>query len=182
LEITEEPVEGMAIKILPVDFSEKEILRNLLEKYDYEFSQYDQRDINSLGLFGYKYLDYYWTEERRWAFFIQVEGKLAGFAMVNDFPETQEVIDYAMAEFFVLFKYRGQGVGKYVAHQLFERFPGRWQLKLHPKNTASVSFWDSVIDSFTKGNYRLEKAHPLAEYEDGTLGDVYFWGSARNLM
>ncbi|NMB01062.1 MAG: GNAT family N-acetyltransferase, partial [Firmicutes bacterium] len=29
----------MKIELVPVDVSEKEILRNLLEKYDYEFSQ-----------------------------------------------------------------------------------------------------------------------------------------------
>ena len=44
----------MKIELTPVDVSEKEILRNLLEKYDYEFSQYDQRDVNHLGLYGYE--------------------------------------------------------------------------------------------------------------------------------
>ena len=32
---------------------------NLLEKYEYDFSQYNQRDVNDLGLFGYDYLDNY---------------------------------------------------------------------------------------------------------------------------
>ena len=58
----------MKIEIVPVGINEKEILRNLLEKYDYEFSQYDNRDVNKLGLYGYKYLDNYWTEKNRWAF------------------------------------------------------------------------------------------------------------------
>lgn len=39
----------MNVALVPVDYSEKEILRNLLEKYDYEFSQYDQGDVNDLG-------------------------------------------------------------------------------------------------------------------------------------
>jgi hypothetical protein len=54
--------------------SQREILKNLLEKYDYEFSQYDLRDVNELGLYGYDYLDYYWTEKKRWAFFIYADG------------------------------------------------------------------------------------------------------------
>lgn len=53
----------MNIELVAIDVNEKEILRNLLEKYDYEFSQYDQRDVNDLGLYGYDYLDNYWTEE-----------------------------------------------------------------------------------------------------------------------
>ena len=35
----------MDIVIEPVKKEEKEILRNLLEKYNYEFSQYDKRDV-----------------------------------------------------------------------------------------------------------------------------------------
>ena len=57
---------SMKIDMVPVGKDEKEILRNLLEKYDYEFSQYNLRDVNPLGLYGYNYLDNYWTEENRW--------------------------------------------------------------------------------------------------------------------
>lgn len=80
----------MNVELKRVSIDEKEILRNLLEKYNYEFSQWDKRDVNKLGLYGYDYLDYYWTEERRWAYFIMVEGKLAGFAMVIDLPEVND--------------------------------------------------------------------------------------------
>jgi len=58
----------MNIEIIPVEKDQKEILRNLLEKYEYDFSQYNQRDVNNLGLFGYDYLDNYWTEENRFPF------------------------------------------------------------------------------------------------------------------
>ena len=34
------------IKLTPVGVDEKEILRHLLEKYNYEFSQYDNKDVN----------------------------------------------------------------------------------------------------------------------------------------
>ena len=77
-----------------------------VEKYDYEFSQYDQRDVNHLGLYGYDYLDYYWTEADRWAFFIKVDQKLAGFVMINTYREVEVESRYSMAEFFVMHKYR----------------------------------------------------------------------------
>ena len=67
----------MRIELVQVRKEEKEVLRNLLEKYDYEFSQYDLRDVNALGLYGYDWLDCYWTEERRWPFFIKVDGPVS---------------------------------------------------------------------------------------------------------
>lgn len=165
----------MDIQIVPVTADEKEILRNLLEKYDYEFSQYDQHDVGPLGLYGYGYLDHYWTEENRYAFFIRVDGKLAGFVMVNDHPEIDRRTEYTMAEFFVMYKYRGMGVGKYAARAMFDRFTGSWQLKRHPHNIASVYFWDSVISTYTQGEYELQKACPRIVYDDGTCGDIFFF-------
>lgn len=166
----------MKMELLPVEKQDKEILRNLLEKYNYEFSRYDGRDVNSLGLYDYSYLDHYWTEKNRWAFFMKVDGKLAGFAMVNDYPESQdEETDYTMAEFFVMYKYRRCGVGGWACRALFEKFPGRWQLRRHPNNIGSVHFWDKIVAECSGGNFRLMRSHPAADYDDGTLGDVFFF-------
>jgi len=167
----------MKIELTPVGIDEKEILRNLLEKYNYEFSQYDLRDVNSLGLFGNKYLDCYWIEKNRWAFFIKADGKLAGFAMVIDIPEIDEKTDYTLAEFFVLYKYRRQGVGRFAAFTLFDRFKGRWLLRYHPKNIASAHFWNRIVGEYTNGNYTLMEAHPEAMYDDGTPGDFLLFNS-----
>ena len=80
----------VTVELKQVTADEKEILRNLLEKYSYEFSQWDKRDVNQLGLFGYPYLDYYWIEDKRRAYFIMADGKLAGFVMVVDMPEVDD--------------------------------------------------------------------------------------------
>ncbi len=169
----------MDIQVIPVPEGEKEILRNLLEKYDYEFSQYDQRDVGPLGLYGYGYLDHYWVEKNRYPFFIKVDGKLAGFVMVNDHPEVVSGTDYTLAEFFVMYKYRRMGVGRYAARYVFDRFKGRWQLKRHPKNLASVRFWNSVISECTNGSYQLIESCPEAAYDDGTYGDVFVFDTKK---
>ncbi|MFO7636039.1 MAG: GNAT family N-acetyltransferase [Clostridia bacterium] len=165
----------MEITMVPVDKKDKEILRNLLEKYDYEFSQYDGRDVNQYGLYGYDYLDHYWTEPSRHAFFVKAGGNLAGFVMVNRFTETKEETDYSMSEFFIMYKYRRSGIGRHAAMQVFGMFRGRWQVKYHPGNTGSGLFWVNVVNDFTKGDYRLEKAYPGTEYDDGTPGDILFF-------
>ena len=54
---------------------------------------------------------------------------------------------------------------------------GKWQLKRHPHNTASVYFWNQVVNEYTKGKYRLIERYPNKEvdYEDGTPADVFFF-------
>jgi len=165
----------MRIELSPVSRDEKEILRNLLEKYQYEFSQFEHTDVNTLGLYGYNWLDCYWTEKNRWAFFIRVEEKLAGFVMINDYLEARKDGDFTIAEFFVMHKYRRLGVGKYAAKAVFDRFPGKWELKRHPKNIASVRFWDSIISEYTGGKYELVRSYPEFPYPDGTFGDIFFF-------
>lgn len=166
----------MIVELKRVTIDEKEILKNLLEKYNYEFSQWDKRDVNKLGLYGYQYLDYYWTEAKRWAYFILVDDKLAGFAMVIDLPEVDDrETDFQMAEFFVLHKYRRSGVGKQAFFKVLAMHKGKWQLKRHPANLDSVHFWDKVISEYTQGRYELIKAYPGTEYDDGTLADVFFF-------
>ena len=168
----------MNVELRPVPSEEREVLANLLEKYDYEFSQYNNRDVNQLGLYGYPYLDYYWNEKSRWAYFIEVDGKPAGFVMVNDYHEPGErEVNFKIAEFFVMFKYRCAGVGRQAFFKTLDTHRGRWQLVCHPKNTASVHFWSKTIDEYTKGSYELVEAYSFCKYEDGSLANAFFFSS-----
>ena len=170
----------MNIEIVGVKEQEKEALMSLLEKYLYEFSQWEKTDVNEDGNYGYEYLDCYFDEENRYPYFIKVDGKLAGFVMVSDYPEVLErKTDYCMSEFFVLHKYRSSGVGKTAVNMVLDRHHGRWQLKRHPHNIGSVKFWNSVIEEYTHGNFELVLSYPDKEvdYEDGTPADVFFFAN-----
>jgi len=167
----------MQVTLRQVTLEDREILANLLEKYDYEFSQYDQRDVNKLGLFGYKYLDFYWTEDDRFAYFIEVDGKLAGLVMVsNHRDEGDPETDHQITEFFVMYKYRRSGVGKQAFFQVLDIHRGRWGLLWHPKNIISDKFWRSVVNEYTKGKFTL--AEPSRhEYPDGSFGNAVYFNS-----
>lgn len=165
----------MNIEIKQADPQNKETLRNLLEKYLCEFSAFDGRDADEKGLYGYPYLDLYWTEEGRWVFLLFVQGQLAGFAMVNSLREAQEDIDYSVAEFFVLPKYRRCGAGRAIARELFRRFPGRWQVKVHPRNAPALRFWQGVIGEYTGGAFHTAPA--LTPFDDGLWGTVYLFSA-----
>lgn len=159
----------MNFTLEPAQPFEKPILENLLEKYDYEFSQYDQEDVSPLGLYGYDWLDCYWTSPGRHPFLLRADGVLAGFAMVGDHFEARiDDGEYNMSEFFVMYKYRRLGAGRLMARELFRMFPGRWELKLHPKNLASAVFWPAVVGAATGGRFEVRENVPGSEYGDGT--------------
>jgi predicted acetyltransferase len=171
----------MEVKLRRALLEDREIIANLLEKYSYEFSQYSNNDVNKFGLYGYQYLDCYWTETNRHPYIIEVDEQIAGFALINDFPEVEDrKTDFCVSEFFVMHKYRRSGVGKKAFFMAMDLHKGKWQLKRHPKNLASVYFWDKVVDEYTSGNYELIKSYPNTEYDDGTLGDVFFFDNSQH--
>lgn len=118
---------------------DKAVLRRLVELYLYDFSEFNDADVDQDGEFGYRYLDRYWTEEDRSAFLLRVDGHWAGFALVR------RGTPFVMAEFFVMRKYRRRGVGRQAATELFKRFRGPWQVRQLPTNPAATSFWRAVI-------------------------------------
>ncbi|BBH24381.1 hypothetical protein Back11_57260 [Paenibacillus baekrokdamisoli] len=143
------------ITINSVEYDQKSTLRNLLELYNYDFSEFEPEDVNENGLYGYRYLDQYWTEEGRHPFFIRVDGKLAGFALVREVGtnEHNQTI-YSVAEFFVMKKYRKLGVGQHVSTELFNTFSGIWKVGQIETNKPAQAFWRKIIGKYTNNNYR----------------------------
>lgn len=152
--------EQPEVQIVPVAYEDKTVLRRLGELYCYDFSEFTGDDLNAHGEYDcLRYLDYYWTQQNRDAFFIKVGGRLAGFVLVRHLNESSpdslgETTGHSIAEFFVMRKYRRQGIGQNVAWQVFDRFPGRWSVDEVATNLPAIQFWRKVIDAYTGGNYR----------------------------
>ena len=144
----------MDVQLVPVELARKSVLRQLLELYAHDFSEFDGADVNEHGLYGYKYLDHYWTEPGRHPFFIVVDGHLAGFVLVYGSRYViKESGARSIAEFFVMRKYRRKGVGRAAATQAFAMFPGKWKVLQYGANAPSYRFWEEVIDAYTGGRY-----------------------------
>lgn len=142
----------MQPEVLPVLIEDKPVIANLLELYMHDFSEFLGWDLNEHGLYGYRYLDHYWTEPGRHPFVVRVGGRLAGFALVS-ILFLDERSETSMSEFFILRKYRRQGVGEAVARQLFDQFPGQWSVAQMDRNVAAQSFWRAIIDRYTGGAF-----------------------------
>lgn len=157
--------DPLTVGVTPAALHDKPVLRRLLELYKHDLSEFTGEDVDAHGLFGYRYLDHYWTEPARWPFLLRVHpaaatagasgGRLAGFALVTDLtllPESAGGHD--LAEFFVLRAYRRRGVGGVAARQIFDRFPGPWEVRELAENAPAIAFWRRVIDGYTGGRWR----------------------------
>lgn len=146
----------MDVEIQRASLDDKSILRNLLELCRHDYSEYDGADVDEHGRFGYEYLDHYWTEPERHPFLVRVSGKLAGFVLVRSVALEDQPVTHAIAEFFVLRKYRRQGIGRNVAWRIFDMFPGQWRVCQEAENLPAQSFWRQVIGGYTAGVYTEE--------------------------
>jgi predicted acetyltransferase len=145
----------MNIEITPATVYERPILRHLMELYQYDFSEFDNADISPMGLFDYPYLDHYWVEPERAPFLVRVNGNLAGFVLVARYNYLTGLKDtWVIAEFFIMRKYRRKGIGEHVARFIFDQFPGNWQVGQIYENPTASTFWRSVINHYTQGDFQ----------------------------
>ena len=151
----------MKIDLIPIELSQKSILRQMMEFYCYDFSEMLGLELNEHGWYGYKYLDLYWLEEDRHPFFVKVDDNYAGFVFINKhFKILADPNGHTIAEFFILRKYRQQGIGREVARQMFEQFSGKWEVSVVMKNVAALSFWEKVIQTYASGNIETHVFDP----------------------
>lgn len=104
----------------------------------------------TVGRYGYRYLDHYWRQRGRFPYLIEVNGNWAGFALVNK-PSPLPGPDWAMAEFFVLARYRRRHVGEQAARWLFDKHRGTWHVAELAENRDAQAFWRRVIRRYTAG-------------------------------
>ncbi len=140
----------MKLEIVPAQVDDKPVIRHLLELCLHDYSEFNGKDVNEHGLFDYPYVDHYWTEPGRYPFLVRVEETLAGFVLVRRLDVDEPL--WQMAEFFILRKYRRRGIGREVAHQVFDRFQGRWEITQEEGNLTGQRFWQQVIEEYQQIN------------------------------
>ncbi len=138
-----------AIELIPALEEQAAILANLLELYAYDFSEFMELQLGADGRFGYPRLPLYWQEANRHAFLIKVDGHLSGFVLLRQGSEiSRDTEVWDMAEFFIMRGYRRLGIGMQVAHQVWEKFPGKWEVRVREVNQKAVKFWGRAIRQF----------------------------------
>jgi predicted acetyltransferase len=156
-----------SVEVKRATIGEKLVLRHLVQLYSYDFTEFDGVDADEQGLYRYDYFDHYWTEEKRHPYLVRVDGKVAGFVFVKVERKDDGTPYTYMAEFFIMKKYRGQGIGQTVAFHLFDLYPGEWQVSEIAKNYPAQAFWRKIIGRYTDGQFEEEVM------EDGDVLQVF---------
>lgn len=141
----------MNIYMEEVLLNEENILLNLFEFYDYEFSQYLNFDVNEEGVFRKAPVAKYMSDDKYSALFIKSDEALLGFVIVKKSDDKRA---FEMEQFFILKKYNGKGIGKQAAINIFDRFKGDWKVTQIEKNYPAQAFWKSVIRNYSNHSYR----------------------------
>lgn len=144
----------MKFEIQEVKEQDKEVIYNLMQLYTYELSFFEDEttDFKLLdsGLYVMsKYVEMYWTSDKRHPYILKCDNELAGFVLAryNEYGKNE------IAEFFVLNKYRRSGAGKFMANEMFELYKGPWEVRTLLKNERAQNFWRDVIREFSNNNF-----------------------------
>lgn len=136
------------------------VIQNMARFYVYELSRYcgfisDEWSCPSDGMYTDVDLKNYFQESEREPYLIKIGNELVGFALLHNIKSPVDNY-WVMAEFFVLAKFQGHGVGKQIAQQLWKLHTGKWQVPIIPENKKALVFWRKAVSNFTNGHYKEE--------------------------
>jgi predicted acetyltransferase len=142
-----------SVEVSPASLAEKHIIAHLLQLHEHDISPFCSDEIDEDGLFPYPDFDLYWTTREHTPFLVRARGKIVGFALRVEEEMDDHTLFSFMADFFILKKYRGQGIGQAAAFQLFDQFPGLWTVSELKHNLPAQAFWRTIIGRYTGGQF-----------------------------
>jgi predicted acetyltransferase len=159
----------LTIDVILATQDQEPILANLIELYAHDFSEFQHLELGADGRFGYKQLPLYWSEPNRLPFLVKADGNLAGLVLLTRYADTWD-----MTEFFIVRGQRRHGIGMKVAHEVWRRFPGPWQVRVMESNRTGMSFWPRAIAAFLG-----ETIQPARSEKDGKPWSIFAFESSR---
>lgn len=139
--------------ITPINPSNAHIFDVLAQDYESEFSALTHKEPDINGRFA---LEISWQKPYE-GFYQFTKEKPIGFTIKGI-----RAGRFDMGEFYILPCYRKKEFGKKFAFEIFDRFPGNWQVRQLQKASGATAFWRRVIDEYTNGNYSedfIEDSH-----------------------
>lgn len=138
--------------------AQRGLIENLFTYYVYDMSEYMAWDPDDTGRYSFNstMLDVYWQPGDHTPYLVFVDGNIAGFALVRRYPNAPHLWD--MGQFFVLRKYKGQGIGKRALELVVKAHPGRWQIRVLKENVGAQRFWQSAIRALVNEDYQQSLA------------------------
>ena len=139
----------MTVTLTQASAQQEPILQNLMQFYTHDFSEFwagtSRGDLTADGRFEAYPLADYWSRPTWSAQLIWRGGALAGFALINDQAHAGAPVQSSVAEFFILRKHRGGGLGRQAAEMVFSQRPGSWEVAVARKNVRALAFWRRTV-------------------------------------
>jgi len=155
--------------LLSASDAHKIVIQNLMQYYIYDFSEYIKYDVGDNGLFEPypNLMDYWERDNNQFPYVIKMNDKYIGFVLVK-LTNSIDRNYFSIAEFFILKKYRREGIGKAIAVKVFNLHKGHWEVYQINSNIPAQIFWNKVISEYTKGQFeeRLEDGKKIQNFEN----------------
>lgn len=94
---------------------------------------------------------HYWSEPDTFPFLVYINDELAGFVIINK-QGSESAVDFNMAQFFILRKFKNKSISKQIAVTCFNDFSGKWVIVM-PDNKGAYQFWKSVISQYAHNDF-----------------------------
>lgn len=159
----------MIIRLIKAESSE--IIKNLFQYYIYDMSEYTKFKANADGTYtaseSVVNLNDYWEKQDHFPYLITVDDEIAGFSLIRKFPFDNNYFD--IGQFFVLRKFKNEGIGKRAFELSVNKHPGKWITRVLRDNHGAYKFWNKVISELS--NEAVEVRNEL--YKDKEM--IYFY-------
>lgn len=142
---------GLPVSVTPAGEAERRLIEGLFQFYLYDFSEMEPpEDTNLVFEENGRYRPFpplatYWEEADRWPLLVRVDGRPAGFALINTHSHKGGRVARNMGEFFIARKYRAGGIAAEALRQVLERHPGRWEVAVVARNARALAFWPRAL-------------------------------------
>lgn len=131
----------------------------MLDDYLGELAAYRERPGGATFARGYPYLDAYFSETGRYPFVIRQRGSIVGFAYIRGPASTGRA--WQVAEFYIVPRSRGEGLGGAALASIWRRFPGDWELQVHVQNVIAIRFWLSCVNKWANRSPEVAEVEAL---------------------
>ena len=136
--------------------NDKDVLRNLLEYYLYDFNYYYEDDLNENGRFEFIGVEPYINNNFYKAFFILVDNHYAGFVLTYTGKEKSVV-----EEFWIMPKYRKGMFAFEVLTKVLSKMNDKIEFVILNKNER----WLKVVDYWIRKNYQVLSMENIKKWE-----------------
>lgn len=181
--IIEKDLKTMKPSLIPATLADYPTLQNLWRFYVYDMGRYcatikgweSPTDLS----FVPDNLMRYFEDSDRYAFFVRVGDELAGFVLLNKIG-TGPHVNWNIGEFFISANFQTKSIGTQVAFQLWDQFPGFWEVSIIPENTSAQQFWRKIISRYMNDQFSEEIKHIDWDHRQPTRVVFGFDTSQRN--